>query len=240
MTTYLITGASSGIGEEMAKLAVKRGATVYGLARSEDKLNEMAETLGERFLPFVCDVTDKAAVMKTCEALPALPDIALLNAGIGDFESTRNFDIAIHEKTFAINYFGVLNFVHALAPKMMARKRGVFAVTSSLAGYRGLPRASAYSASKAAISAAFEGAEMTLHKTGIKFINIHPGFVETPLTADAKHPMPFLWTADKAAKYILNGIEKEKTHINFPIMVHIGVTLGRLLPACLYRRMMRV
>ncbi len=235
MAVYLVTGASSGIGWELASQAVARGHRVFGLARREDKLAELAKELGEAFTPVVCDVTDRESVARAVKSLPELPDVAFLNAGIGELDDRKAFRADVHERTFKVNYFGVLYMVEALFEPMAARGHGVFAVTSSLAGYRGLPNGCAYSASKAAISTAFEGFRLTYRKQGLRFVNIHPGFITTPMTEDAKHPMPFLMTAEKAARRILSGVESGKWNVNFPWPMHVAVGMARLLPSSVYR-----
>ncbi|RJO71927.1 MAG: SDR family NAD(P)-dependent oxidoreductase [Myxococcales bacterium] len=239
MAIYLITGASSGIGEQLARQAVARGHKVYGVARRKDKLDELARELGAAFLPLAADVADKASILDALGGLPELPDVAFCNAGVGDLERSTSFDVSLHERIFAVNYFGALNVVQGLFGPMAARGRGTFAATSSLAGYRGLPGAAAYTASKAAISTAFESLRLTCHKTGLRFVTVHPGFIATPMTQNNEFPMPFLWSAPKAAGRILDGVERGRLHINFPWPVHLAVTLGRLAPAWLYWRFMR-
>ncbi len=238
MSVFLISGASSGLGEQLCRVALSQGHTVYGVARREDVLQEMARQLGERFKPLVCDVTDSEAIKRTCADLPDVPDTVILCAGIGDMESSRAFDVALHRKIFAVNYFGVLDFVEALFPAMSERKRGTLAVISSLAGYRGLPKAAAYAASKAAISTAMESLRLTYGKTGLRFVNVHPGFIDTPMTQSNKHPMPFMWSAEKAARHILTKLERGWLNINFPLPIWMMILFARLLPAGLYKMLM--
>lgn len=231
MAHYLITGCSTGIGEALAREAVRRGHTVLGAARRSERLEALARELGPAFTPLTLDVSDKAAVATALSAIEPLPDVVLLNAGVGTFDNAACFDLSVHEKSFATNYFGVLNVVDALFARMLERKRGVFVATSSLAAFRAMPNSAAYGASKAALSTAFESMRLTYGKwSGLKFLTIHPGFVETAMTAPNKTPMPFLWKPEKAARFILNGVEKGRLHINFPWPMCVAIALVRFLP----------
>jgi len=238
MAVYLITGASSGIGEQLALQAAECGHKVYGLARSEDKLQSIAKTVGEKFVPLVCDITDEQKVYETCNGLKDIPDVVILNAGTGLFDSKKRFNLDVHKQTFDINYFGAIYFVEALFDKFAERGSGVFVAMASLAAYRGTPASAAYSASKAALSNCFEALRLTYSRQGIDFITVHPGFVDTPMTKVNKDPMPFLYSAEKAAKTILNGVEKGKLNINFPLPMWFAVTLARLIPPCLYKKIL--
>jgi short-subunit dehydrogenase len=238
MKTYLITGASSGIGMELARACVGQQHRVYGLARRKDLLEKLADELGENFTPFVCDVTDKPQVQAVCDALPNVPDIAILNAGIAVLESLTTFEVQNHESTFSVNYFGALNFIDALFPKFAERKSGAFVGISSIASYRGLPESAAYCASKAALSTAFESMGAGYQGLGIDFLAVHPGFVRTPMTVGKGFPMPLAWDADKAASYILRKIDTRTPHIAFPMPMRVLMRSVTLIPAPLYRWIM--
>ncbi|HPQ68102.1 MAG TPA: SDR family NAD(P)-dependent oxidoreductase [bacterium] len=239
MANYLITGASSGIGQAMCRQAVQQGHTVYGIARRAEVLAEMQNELGERFVPFPADVSDHALVAELCNNLPALPDVAILNAGVGIFDNRHSLDVTVHERTFAVNYFGVLNFIHELMPRFLERGHGTFVGVSSLAAYRGMPMGIAYGASKAALSSALESMRVTYHGRGIDFLTVHPGFVDTPINAKNTTPMPFLWKPEKAAAFILRGVAKRKLNIVFPLPIRLGMLFARFLPAGLHARIMK-
>lgn len=236
MAVFLITGASSGMGAAMARLLCDRGQTVYGLARRVEVLNETAKRY-DRFFAFACDVTRYEDVKAVCAQLPQVPDVAILNSGIGDFDPPEAINLAVHQRTFATNYFGVLHVMNELYPRMAQRGSGKFVAMSSLAANRGLPGAAAYCASKAAVSVLMESFRVTYgRKSGIEFLVVHPGFVATPMTAKNKDKMLFLWSAEKAADYILAGIERNRLSINFPLPMRIGMGLLRFVPAGVYRR----
>lgn len=236
MSVYLITGASYGVGEQLTRQALKKGHKVFGLARSEDKLKALKDDLGDGFEPLVCDVTDKKQVKELCDNLVELPDVVILNAGIGLFDNKKKFDLEVHENTYAVNYFGAMNFVEALFNRFVERGSGTFVAIASLAAYRATANSVAYASSKAALSTAFEGMRLTYGRLGLDFITVHPGFIDTQMTANNKFHMPFLYSAEKAAATILGGIEKGKLNINFPFPMWLAVTLARLLPACLYKK----
>jgi len=233
MSIYLVTGASSGIGREMAKQLAGDGHTVYAVARRKEALDELAKEAGGRVVPFVCNVTYRDAVHSICLALPTLPDYVILNAGIGRFEPSRGFDFRIHEDTFATNYFGAIHFVDELLPKFIERKSGTFVAVSSLAARRGLPRIAAYGASKAALTWAFESMRAQYSKHGVGFVTVHPGFVDTPMTTGQKGMM-FLWPVQRAARHILKRLHKGALDISFPLGMRLITGLLRLLPARLH------
>jgi NAD(P)-dependent dehydrogenase (short-subunit alcohol dehydrogenase family) len=235
MALYLVTGASSGIGEALCRRLVQRGDRVVGVARDEEKLAAFALGLGPAFTPMPCDVSDREAVSRLGEALPELPDVVILSAGIGRLDSRKQLDATLHERIFATNYFGVLYVVEALLPRFRERGRGVFVGISSLAARRGMPRSVAYAASKAALSSALESMRMTWGSKGIRFIRVEPGFVATPMTA-GNGSMPFLMSADEAARRILRGVDKGRLDIVFPWPMALLFSLLRLLPERWYAR----
>jgi NAD(P)-dependent dehydrogenase (short-subunit alcohol dehydrogenase family) len=236
MAVYLITGASSGIGAELSRQAVAAGHKVYGVARRRDVLEKLAGELGTSFIPVPADVTDRRAVKAACEGIEDLPDIAILNAGIDESDSRREFSAAAHERVFAVNYFGVVNFVDALLPGMMKRGSGKMVAISSLAAHRGLPTGGAYCASKAAVTTVFESCRVTYGWSGVKFVTVHPGFIETPMQKGNKRPL--MWPVDRAARRILRGIERGCSDISFPLVTRLAMLLAVHLPIPIYDRIM--
>lgn len=236
MAIYLVTGASSGIGENIAKILVRRGDTVYGIARRVELLDELAAELGERFVPYVCDVSDLEQVRNTCDSFQEVPDTAILNAGLGIRKVYKQPDIEHHRAMIEINYFGVMNFVTTLYPKFAERGKGTFAAVSSLAAYRGLPMGDGYCASKAAVTAAMEAMMVTFKNDGIDFISVHPGFVDTPMTEGQKFKMVMVWSAQKAAKYIVDKIDRKVLHIAFPWPLRMMSSFSRFMPSRLYNK----
>src|ERR1044072_2788829 len=217
--TIFLTGASSGIGEGLAIEMAKRGATLGLVARREEVLKDLAgrcEAAGKgssKARVFAADVTDAEAVKKAADEFRAEfdhIDIMIANAGIGGSANARDLDIGKVTQIINVNLIGAVNSVGAVLPQMIERGSGQMVAISSLAGYRGLPRSSAYCASKAGVSNFFESLRLDLRGSGVDITIIHPGFIKTPLTAGRENKMPFLMELDDGVRKILTIIEKKK------------------------------
>lgn len=236
-----LTGASSGIGEALALETAKRGAILGLVARREDLLNELAakcEAVGGKARVFVCDVVDAAAVQTAAQTLRnefGQIDILIANAGIGGI--TSGLDVYKPEqvkKVIDINLMGAVNAVYAVLPPMLERGSGQLVAISSLAGFRGLPKSAAYSASKGAMTNFFESVRLDVQDQGVSVTIIQPGFIKTPLTSGRQNKMPFIMELEDAVPYFLNAIEKRKKFAAFPWQLATFVRLGRIFPAWLY------
>jgi short-subunit dehydrogenase len=238
MQRAIITGASSGIGAEMARELARRGYAVALLARRADLLQELAKQLPNA-VAVPCDVTDEAAVMSAVRAgeraLGGPFDVAIANAGVGVTGYAAK-DVSDVERMMQVNYFGMLYLFHAVIPGMIERRSGRFAGIASIAGLRGLPTSSGYSASKAAMQAFLEAVRVELAPLGIRVTTVNPGFIATPMTEKNKFRMPFLMNADKAARIIIDGIERGARVVEFPWPMSLVMRFGRLLPAAVYDR----
>ena len=237
----LITGASSGIGEGLALAMAKRGATLGLLARREHELRDLArrcEAAGGTARVFPCDVTDSTQVAKAADELRrefGHIDIMVANAGIGGNNAeTRSLQPEAVKKVIDINLLGAVNSIHAVLPKMLERGSGHLVGISSLAGFRGLPKSAAYSASKAGMTALFESVRLDVQHQGIDVTIIQPGFIKTPLTAGRENKMPFLMELDDAIPLFLRAIEKKKKFAAFPWQLATIVRAGRIFPTWLY------
>ncbi len=223
MKKILITGASEGIGRSLAIQFSRKGKVQISLiARNEHRLCEVGEIIhnnGSEYFIFPCDVSNKEELQKTIHnAFQAMNgiDIAILNAGISRNAWIIDDDYSSNLKDiFKVNVFGVAYSLESLS-KLMQSKGGTIAIVSSLADSRGYPSSSAYSASKAAVTKIAESARIELAPFGIKVVTVKPGFVRTNMTAKNKFPMPFLMEADKAAKIIIDRLNKSKRYIQFP------------------------
>ena len=133
-----------------------------------------------------------------------------------------------------VNYMGVVNALAALVPRMRERGQGHIAIVASVAGYRGLPRATAYGPTKAALINLAETLKSELEPFGITVSVVNPGFVDTPMTSDNPFPMPGIMPADKAAQALLAGLEKRRFEIIFPRGFVYAVKLLRILPYRLF------
>jgi short-subunit dehydrogenase len=235
--TAWITGASTGIGRSLALLLAGQGVAVAASARSADKLSDLARA-DPRITPFPLDVTDAAATLKTVRSIAAALgpiDLALLNAGVWEAMSARNFSAGKAARSMAVNYQGIANALEALLPAMLERGAGHIAMMASIAGYRGMsPLTTAYGPTKAAAINLAETLRHDLAPQGIAVSVINPGYVATPMTSVNKFPMPFMISAEDAARRIVRGLGRRKFEIAFPWQLVMLVKLGRLLPYPLY------
>lgn len=233
MPRAIITGASSGIGAAMARELSRRGYSLALLARRAELLEQLARELPNT-VAIPCDVTDSNAVRKAVSGAGTI-DLAIANAGIGATGwAVKTIEGA--EFMMRVNYFGMLYLFEAVIPQMMDRRSGRFAGIASLAGLRGLPTSSGYSASKAAMQAFLDSARIELAPLGIKVTTVNPGFITTAMTEKNTFKMPFLMTAERAAKIIIDGIERGKRIVEFPLPMSLFTRFGRMLPAAVYDR----
>ena len=236
-----LTGASSGIGEALAVAMAKRGATLGLLARREELLKELAGKcveVGGNARYFAVDVTNAKAVAGAAESLRnefGKIDVLIANAGIGGNNTeTRNLNAEAVAQVININLLGAVNAVSAVLPQMLERKSGQLVAISSLAGFRGLPKSAAYSASKAGMTAFFESVRLDVQTKGVNVTIIQPGFIKTPLTSGRASKMPFLMELEDSIPHFLNAVEKRKKFAAFPWQLATFVRLARVFPAWLY------
>jgi len=241
--TIFLTGASSGIGAALAQALAEKGATLGLLARREDMLTELAErciAAGARARVFPCDVVDAAGVHAAAEKFRSefgRIDITIANAGVGgNDDAARAYEPAAVKKVIDINLLGAVNAVHAVVPDMIERQSGHLVAISSLAGFRGLPKSAAYSASKAGMTAFFESVRLDTARHNIDVTIIQPGFIRTPLTEGRANKMPFLMELDDAIPHFLRAIEERKKFAAFPWQLATIVRAGRFMPSWLYDR----
>jgi len=240
----LITGASSGIGRELAVQLSGESCRVAMTGRRQGKLEDAsraAREAGGQCLMLPGDVTNREDVRRHYAEIRSLwggLDWAILNAGVGDRCSARNFSADNYHWTFATNLGGVANWMEAVLPDMLAAKSGVVAGMSSLAAFRGVPATGAYSASKAAVYNMLESARVDLRGTGVDVVIVCPGFIKSELTdRNALEDMPFLLEVEDGARRIIEGIRSRRRIVHFPWqlswpMIHVV----RHLPDALYDR----
>jgi short-subunit dehydrogenase len=232
----LVTGASSGIGWELARQLAAGGCKVGLVARREEPLRELHRLIsgkGGTAAVAAADVGDREqveAAFRTCREQLGPVDLVIANAGVGKETYLDPVNIADVENMIRINLLGVVYTLSAALPEMLARKSGHLVAISSLAGYRGLPGESAYCASKAAVNSYLDGLRIHLRGTGIRATTVCPGFVKTPMTAANKFHMPGLLDAETAAYRIIRAIRAGTKVYNFPWHVHLMVKLTRWLP----------
>ena len=231
--TAWVTGASTGIGCEVARQLAAAGVKVAASARSRDKL----EALGPGILPIPLDVTDAAACREAVSLIEAELgpiDLAVLGAGTYSPVAVDNLDPALFARMMETNYMGVVNCVSALAPGMIARGRGHLSWIASVAGYLGLPKSAAYGPTKAALINLAESLNAELKPRGVAVSVVNPGFVATPLTAQNDFPMPFLMTPDEAARRTIAGLAAGRFEVAYPRRFVAILKTLRLLPYPLF------
>ncbi|MEM1383266.1 MAG: SDR family NAD(P)-dependent oxidoreductase [Pseudomonadota bacterium] len=230
-----VTGASAGIGRALCLELARRGWAVHATARRPEPLEALAaeaEGLSGRIVPQPGDVTDQAAMGTVAKAVTSEGPMALavLNAGVYTPMRAQAFKAETAKQMFDVNLTGVANALEPVLEHMIARGRGHVALTASVAGYRGLPNASAYSATKAGLIAMAEALAMDLVDLGVRISVINPGFVETDATAVNEFEMPFLMQTDQAALRIADGLAKPGFEIAFPRRFALILRLVGLLP----------
>ena len=241
--TVFLTGASSGIGEALAIALAQKGATLGLVARREELLNDLAAkctAAGGSARVFPCDVVDSPALHAAAEKFRdefGHIDIMIANAGIsGKGLAARELEPSAVKQVIDTNLMGAVNAIHAVLPQMLERGSGHLVAVSSLAGFRGLPKSAAYSASKAAMTALFESVRLDVAQKGVDVTIIQPGFIRTPLTAGREAKMPFLMYLDDAIPHFVRAIEKKKRFAAFPWQLATIVRIARFVPAWLYDR----
>lgn len=240
-----ITGAGKGIGRYLALELARRGVAVAASARSAADLDSLARE-DERIRPYPLDVTDAtavAAVAETVERDLGPIDLAVFNAGSHIPVRADALTVEPFRTLVEVNLMGVVHGLAAVVPRFIARRSGHVVVTGSVSGYRGLPSAAAYGATKAAVNNMCEALKPELDRYGVRISIVNPGFVRTPLTDRNDFPMPFLMEPEDAARRMADGIEVGKFEIVFPRRMALLMKLASLLPTGLYfsltRRMVR-
>jgi len=242
-----ITGASSGIGRATALEAARRGYRVALTARRKELLEQLRKEmvgLGAHYPDIVVvagDVTDSEAIGRLhAEILSTFGavDILLANAGSHAPTSGGDLDVAQYRSLFELNVFGALNCISAVLPEMRRRRSGHIAGVSSVAGYRALPTAAAYGATKAAFTYILESLRFDLEREGIAVTVVSPGFVRTPLTDRNDFSMPCIVEPEVAANEIMDGLERKAFEIHFPKRFTLALKLLGFLPARIYHSLL--
>ncbi len=244
----VISGASSGIGLALARHYLECGATVAAFARRAELLHALALEFPGKVFPYALDVRDAAAVQTAAHDFMArvgVPDIVIANAGVSVGTLTEYAeDIDAFKQVMDIN---VLGMVHTFQPFIAAmrldatqgggRAGGALVGVASVAGFRGLPGAGAYSASKAAAISYLESLRVELCGSGVRVVTICPGYIKTPMTDLNPYSMPFILEVDDAAKRMARAIERGASFSVVPWQMGIVGWLMKRLPNVLYDRL---
>jgi short-subunit dehydrogenase len=235
-----ITGASSGIGAALAAHYSHLGATVGLVARNEANLARVAAGLPGSSAAYAADVADLAAMQRAAVDFIARfgpPDVVIANAGISAGTLTEDAaDFDVFREVIGTNLSGMVATFQPFISTMREARRGTLVGIASVAGFRGLPGAGAYSASKAAAISYLESLRVELRNSGIGVVTIAPGFVDTPLVARNPYRMPFLLAADDAARRIARAIDTNRSYAVIPWQMAVVGALLRSLPNFAYDR----
>lgn len=236
-----VTGASSGIGEALAREYRRRHPdAIVGLAaRRADRLAAVSAELGSERTPvWALDVNDRAALAAAAQAFlerHGPPDVVVANAGISHGTLTGEpADAPVFERILHTNVVGMFDTFAPFVPAMRAARAGRLVGIASVAGVRGLPGAGGYSASKAAAIAYLESLRVELRRDGVSVVTISPGYVRTPLTARNRYRMPFLIDADAFARRAVDAIAAGRSFVVIPWQMRAVALLLRALPNPIY------
>jgi len=235
-----LTGASSGIGEAFAKKLFTLPCKLAITARNSTKLQELVHLASSRpaevkaYAGDVTDIEQMRSIANQIEADFGALDILVANAGTHVPTDVTAFDVEQYRFIMEINFFGVLNCIDAVLPKMRERRSGHIVGVASVAGYRGLPEAAAYGASKSAIAHFLESLRLDVESFGIDVSVVSPGFVKTPLTDKNDFEMPFLISAEQAAEAMVEGITRKQFEVHFPKRFTLILKFLRILPISWY------
>ena len=223
-----IIGASTGIGAAVADELAAKGWDVVRSSRSQGEIR--------------IDVSNDASVVDAANRYQEAHgnfDLVLVMAGFWQRMSAKQFDLEVFKEHNNTNNVGLARCVAAVLPKMINQNSGTLIGVSSVAGFRGLPGSSGYGPSKAAQINFLESLRTDLQDTNVLIQTVSPGFVKTPMTDVNTFPMPFIISAEKAAKIIVKGIEKKKAEIVFPTPMAISMKLSRLVPASIWPKLFK-
>lgn len=233
---YWLVGASEGLGREVAFCLSRAGAEVIVSARSEDKLAALVEDLPGRASYKVVDVSDRAAVERVAGEIGEIDGMVYL-AGVYWPMAAQEWDNEKAEMMADINYLGASRCVGAVISPMVERGHGHIVLTGSLSGFRGLPGAIGYCASKAGLMSLAESMQADLRKTDIRVQLINPGFIKTRLTEKNDFSMPFIMEADAAGREFFEHMDSGGFKKSYPMLFSWLFRLSQFLPDWAYYRL---
>jgi short-subunit dehydrogenase len=229
-------GASSGIGAALARELHARGAHVAVSARRAERLH----ALGDGLLAVPVDVVDADAVRQAAarvrDGLGGL-DAVVWCAGYWQQFDAASWDPQLFARHLEVNLGGLNHVLAATVPTLVAQGHGQIAAVASVAGYRGLPGAEAYGATKAAQISMLEAMRGALAPHGVRVLTVCPGFVRTEMTADNDFPMPFMVEPEQAARAVADGMERGALEVVFPWQMAVLMKCARLVPVRLWARL---
>lgn len=233
---YWIVGASAGLGRAVAEELSRTGAEVILSARSADALTELAEALPGRAQAVPMDVSDADSVSEAAATVGEIDGMVYL-AGLYWPMPAAEFDGDKAAAMLDVNLTGAARVLGHVLPPMVARDSGHVVLTGSLSGFRGLPGASGYGASKSGIMSLAETLYADLRKTGVDVQLINPGFIRTQMTDKNEFNMPFIMEPEAAAKLFVDHMQGDDFACNFPKAFGAMFRLSQFLPDWMYYRL---
>ncbi|MEO6421850.1 MAG: SDR family oxidoreductase [Candidatus Nitrotoga sp.] len=234
----VISGASSGLGLALAHNYLEQGAIVGVFARRADCLQSLSKQFPKQVYCYPLDVRDSVAVQAAAQSFIAhtgVPDIVIANAGISAGTLTEYAeDIDVFQQIMDVNMLGVMKTFQPFLVPMREAGHGALVGIASVAGFRGLPGAGAYSASKGALISYMESLRVELYDSGMRVVTICPGYIKTPMTAINPYSMPFILSADEAARRIARVIASGNSFAVVPWQMGLVGHVLKLLPNWVY------
>lgn len=234
----VISGASSGLGLALAQHYLELGAAVGVMARRLPLLQDLELRYPQQVRSYALDVRDAAALRSAAQDFMAqvgVPDIVIANAGVSVGTLTEYAeDLDAFQQVMDINVGGMVKTFHPFIAAMRDAGRGRLVGIASVAGFRGLPGASAYSASKAAAITYLESLRVEMRDSGVKVVTLCPGYIKTPMTAINPYTMPFILEPADAARRMARVIECGRSFAVVPWQMALVGRLLKLLPNCVY------
>ena len=238
MKQAIVLGASSGMGQKVSRMLLDEGWRVGVAARRIDVLNELAEAFPDRVEAMQIDVTADDAPQRLLELINRMGGVDLYFHASGIGKQNMLLDEEVERQTVMTNAVGFTRLVDTVYQYMADHQGGHIAVISSIAGTKGLGAAPSYSATKAFQNTYIQALEQqaNMRKLPIRFTDIRPGFVDTPLLGDGKK-YPMLMDADKVVKEILQAIRQQKHVRIIDWRYRLLVPLWRMIPNWLWRKL---
>ena len=238
-----ITGASSGIGKALSIKFAQEGWIVAASARREGLLQELTK-INQNIHSFPLDVTNPEQCKKVFEDIKKKfnnIEISIFGTGIHDPNSEKKFNLDKIREIMEVNYFGTMNSINSVYDYYNDKKSGQISIISSVAGYRGLPAAGAYCASKSALTSFTESLRFEMIKKNVRVSLVSPGFIKTPMTDQNDFPMPMIKSPEFAAEQIYIGLTKKTGfEIHFPKAFTFFLKFLRILPNSIYFKLINM
>ena len=233
--TYWLVGASEGLGRAVARQLAKEGAVLRLSARGAERLESLAAEVGNGATAHPLDIQKRDDVQRVASEIGAI-DGVIFAAGVYWPMRAKDWDPEQVELMCDINFTGAARVLGTVVPEMVKRDAGHVVIIGSLSGFRGLPGAIGYGASKAGVMHLAENLQAELRGSGVKVQLVNPGFIKTRLTDKNDFKMPFVMEADQAATHVLAAMRSERFQSNFPRVFSWLFRAGNFLPAWLYYR----